>query len=69
MVFTTEEKAKLRTSLENGWVFLRIINEPRQPVEVVGDGNGSWKAMDTLDETLSYKIHQMYAYDITRDLE
>lgn len=65
MVFTTEEKAKLRTSLENGGVFLRLLDDPRHPVEVLeGDGNGSWKAMETLDETLSYKIYQMYAYDI-----
>ena len=65
MVFTTEEKAKLRTSLEKGGIFLRIMPDPRQPVEVlVGDGNGSWKAMDTLNQTLSYKIHQMYCYNI-----
>lgn len=65
MVFETSEKAKLRTSLENGGVFLRIMNDPRLPVEILkADGNGSWEVMETLDETLSYKIYQMYAYDI-----
>lgn len=63
-VFTLEDIEQLEKACENGGIFLRITGDKTNPVEVVaGDGNGGWKTIDVLNESISLKIHELYDED------